>query len=85
MARELRKMGGMVEERDDGLVIEQSDLRGCEVDGHYDHRVVMALAVAGMCAQGETTVTTAEAALVTYPGFVEDFRGLGANIDIVEE
>jgi 3-phosphoshikimate 1-carboxyvinyltransferase len=55
------------------------------VSGHGDHRAVMALALAGMVADGETIVETAEAAEVTYPTFLEDFRSLGADIEVVEE
>jgi 3-phosphoshikimate 1-carboxyvinyltransferase len=40
----------------------------------------MALAVAGMSAEGETEILTAESAGITYPTFVEDFKNLGANI-----
>jgi 3-phosphoshikimate 1-carboxyvinyltransferase len=40
----------------------------------------MALAVAGMNADGETEICTAESAAITYPSFVEDFRALGAHI-----
>ena len=45
MRQELTKLGARVEELPDGLVVHQSDLHGGEVDGHDDHRVVMALAV----------------------------------------
>jgi 5-enolpyruvylshikimate-3-phosphate synthase len=40
----------------------------------------MALAIAGMNAEGTTEIETAESAGITYPGFVEEFRKLGANI-----
>ncbi len=82
MHSELRKMGAAVRELPDGLVIEQSRLRGAEVCGHHDHRVVMALALAGMIAEGETVIDNAEAAAVTYPDFVKDFRSLGADITV---
>jgi|WetSurMetagenome_2_1015567.scaffolds.fasta_scaffold00168_8 3-phosphoshikimate 1-carboxyvinyltransferase len=84
MAEELAKMGGSVAEKKDGLVVRHGRLRGAPVDGRGDHRVVMALALAGMIAEGETVIDTAEAAAVTYPGFVEDFRRLGADISIVD-
>ena len=77
-------MGAQVTEHDDGLTVRRSDLRGAKVNGHGDHRVVMALALAGMVAEGETVIDTAEAAMVTYPGFAEDFRRLGARIDVVD-
>ncbi|WP_041396253.1 3-phosphoshikimate 1-carboxyvinyltransferase [Gracilinema caldarium] len=72
MAQELGKLGAHITEQVDGLVIEGGQpLRGTEVQGHDDHRVVMALAVAGLACQGATTVDSAEAAAVTYPGFLE--------------
>ncbi|HRS04863.1 MAG TPA: 3-phosphoshikimate 1-carboxyvinyltransferase, partial [Treponema sp.] len=72
MASELSRMGASITELPDGLVIEGGrGLSGTEVQGHDDHRVVMALALAGLACQGTTTVDTAEAAAVTYPGFLE--------------
>ena len=44
---DLERLGARIEERADGLIIQESALRGAEVDGHGDHRVVMALAIAG--------------------------------------
>jgi 3-phosphoshikimate 1-carboxyvinyltransferase len=85
MAQELAKMGVDIAEREDGLEIRGGKLRGAMVNGHGDHRVVMALVLAGLNADGETTIDTAEAAEVTYPGFAEDFRRLGAKIEVVSE
>lgn len=85
MATELTKMGAQVEELKDGLVIRQSRLKGTRVHGYDDHRMVMALSIAGLGAEGETIVDTAESAGITYPGFVEDMAGLGAHFDILEE
>ena len=82
MARELRKLGADVEEREDGLVIRQSRLRGTLVEGHGDHRVVMSLAVAGAFAEGETTITTAEAVSVTFPNYVELMQALGGRMQV---
>jgi 3-phosphoshikimate 1-carboxyvinyltransferase len=84
MAEELTKMGARIRERDEGLTIEQSALHGAAVHGHDDHRVVMALALAAMAAEGETTIDTAEAAMVTYPTFAQDFRALGAKIEEID-
>jgi len=81
MREELVKMGGRVEELPDGLVVQGGGLKGAVVDGHADHRVVMALAVAGLAAEGRTEVTTAEAAAVTFPNFVELMNALGARIE----
>jgi 3-phosphoshikimate 1-carboxyvinyltransferase len=57
-------------------------LKGAEVNGHSDHRVVMALVIAGLGASGNTTVETAEAANITYPGFFQALESLGAKVTI---
>jgi 3-phosphoshikimate 1-carboxyvinyltransferase len=80
MGRELRKLGARVEELEDGIVVHESPLRGAEVDGHGDHRVVMALAVAGCAIPGETVVRGAEAAAVTFPEFAECMQKIGAKL-----
>ena len=79
MTAELRKMGADVEELPDGMVIRGGKLHGAEVEGHGDHRIVMALAVAALAAEGETVIHGSEAASVTYPDFVKDFQLAGAN------
>jgi len=85
MTRELRKMGAEIEELPDGMIINGGKLHGAVVDGCHDHRIVMALTIAGLAAEGTTTVTTAEAAGVTYPAFVEDFQRLGADIKVLHD
>ncbi len=85
MAAELSKMGATLREREDGLEIETSDLRGVEVEGHDDHRVVMALAIAATQAKGKTTLRGAEAINVTFPTFVELMRTLGADVMVEQE
>lgn len=85
MSNELRKMGAQVEELADGMIIEGSGrLNGAELMGYEDHRIVMALAVAGLVAEGETVINGSEAASVTYPGFVNDFRNIGADITEID-
>jgi 3-phosphoshikimate 1-carboxyvinyltransferase len=84
MCRELRKMGADIEERPDGLVIRHSQLHGTEVDGHHDHRVVMALALAGLNCPGTTTVATAEAAGITFPNYAELMQSVGADLAVQE-
>jgi len=85
ISAELNKMGGKVEELKDGLIIHQSKLTGTNVHGYDDHRMVMALTIAGMAASGKTIVDTAESTGVTYPSFVEDMKTLGANIEEIIE
>ncbi len=80
MCAELRKMGADIDERPDGLVIRKTALHGARVNGHDDHRVVMALAVAGLLADGETQIDSAESVRITYPTFLESMRALGADM-----
>ncbi len=82
MCSELRKMGADIEELEDGLVVRSSNLEGCIVDGHNDHRVVMALTIAGLNTKGITVVKGAEAAGVTFPSFFELLRVHGGCIEI---
>lgn len=85
MSVELGKMGASTEELDDGLIISESTLNGANVNGYSDHRIVMALGLAGLIADGETNISTAEAVSVTFPNFVELMKSLGANIRLEEE
>lgn len=82
MARELKKMGADIEELEDGLAVRGRPLTGAAVCGHGDHRVVMALAVAGLGAKGRTVIDTAEAVSVTFPNFVELMTQCGARMEL---
>jgi len=77
---ELTKMGAKITELEDGVIIEHSPLKGTHVHGYDDHRMVMALTVAGLAASGETIVDTAESINITYPSFFDDFKNLGAKL-----
>ena len=46
-------------------------LKGAELDSFGDHRLAMALAVAGLVAEGETLIGNAECVEVSFPGFFE--------------
>ena len=85
MCSELKKMGADIEELPDGLIIRKSQLKGCEVSGHNDHRIVMALAVAGMNINGNTIIDTAEAMNVTFPEFLRLANDIGGNLSFLEE
>ena len=66
----LARLGAAIEEREDGMTIRGGGrLSGSTVSSYGDHRIAMSMAVAGLCAEGETTVDGAEAAGVSYPGF----------------
>ncbi|MGZ4935781.1 MAG: 3-phosphoshikimate 1-carboxyvinyltransferase [Halobacteriota archaeon] len=81
MTSELHKMGIRI--RNDGgtLQIEGGKPQGALVRGYGDHRIVMALSVAALGAQGETEIEDAESVHVSYPDFFDDLFALGANIE----
>lgn len=83
MACELNKLGGKVKELPDGLEIQHRPLHGGEVEGHDDHRVVMAMSVAGLMTSEPVKINGAEAAAVTFPNFVELMNNLNAKMTIV--
>ena len=77
MATELSKMGVVVEEYPDGMSIKGPvKLRGATLQSHHDHRVAMALSVAALLAEGETTVLGTEAVDISFPGFYDELKRL---------
>lgn len=86
MATELRQLGAVIEEREDGFrVVGPQRLHGAHVEGHDDHRVAMSLAIAGMVAEGETIVHDARCARDSFPGFTATVGGLGGRIEAYDE
>ncbi len=78
-AAELRKLGACIEERPDGFVVEgPTRLVGTQVNSHGDHRLAMSLAIAGLVAEGETTIEGAECIADSFPGFEKILRVLSS-------
>jgi 3-phosphoshikimate 1-carboxyvinyltransferase len=70
LAQELRQLGAQIEERPDGFAIQgPTRLHGARVQAHNDHRLAMALAVAGLIAEGETIIDGWECVGDSFPGF----------------
>lgn len=84
MAEELKKMGANIEELPDGLIINKSNLHAAELDGRSDHRIVMALSLAAMAIDSQTTIDTAEAMNITFPTYTQLMKELGANMEITD-
>jgi len=77
IAAELRKLGARIEEMPDGFVVEgPTPLVGTQVHSHGDHRLAMSLAIAGLVAEGETTIAGAKCIADSFPGFEETLRVL---------
>ncbi|MBM4145475.1 MAG: 3-phosphoshikimate 1-carboxyvinyltransferase [Nitrospira sp.] len=77
MATELGKMGVAIEEFGDGLSIKgQSVLKGANIESYGDHRIAMAMAIAGLIADGETTIHGVSSVNISFPGFFQIIRKL---------
>ena len=54
------------------------------VDGHGDHRIVMAAALAGIAGKAPVTISDGEAVAKSYPGFWEELAACGAKLKFDE-
>ncbi len=78
---ELRRLGAAIEARPDGFLVQgPTRLRAAAVDSHGDHRLAMALVVAGLVAEGETVVHDCGCIPDSFPGFEALLAGLGGQI-----
>lgn len=77
VASQLSKFGGRVTPTEDGMIIEgETALTGAVIDSMGDHRIGMAMAIAGLAATGETGIENEEAINVSFPGFEELFASI---------
>lgn len=77
VAGELGRLGVRVSPAEDGFSVEGDwAICGAEVASHGDHRMAMALGVASLVAEGETTIDDPDCAVVSYPGFWEQLEAL---------
>jgi len=80
LARELKKIGISVEEKEDGLILESTDkLHSADLNSENDHRLFMAFCIAGMYV-GNCTVSDPESIDVSYPSFISDLKSVGGKI-----
>lgn len=83
IAHELKKMGANIEELPDGLLIRPAKLHGAlNLDSHHDHRLAMALSVAALGAHGDSEIRGVECTEKSYPTFFDDFKKMGAHMEL---
>ncbi|MDE6764129.1 MAG: 3-phosphoshikimate 1-carboxyvinyltransferase, partial [Oscillospiraceae bacterium] len=83
IAAALGNIGGKVKVFDDSLEIEPVEhFHSGTINGCNDHRIVMASAIASTMANGEITITDAEAVSKSYPDFWRDFISLGGEAEL---
>ncbi|TAN32907.1 3-phosphoshikimate 1-carboxyvinyltransferase [bacterium] len=77
MAEGLLAMGADITAEDDGWTIHgPSHLEGARVRSRGDHRIAMALTVAGLLADGATEIEDAGCVDISYPGFFDTLESL---------
>lgn len=77
VSRNLRKMGADVTPTEDGFIIHGGNpLHGASIECAMDHRIAMTFAVAGINADGETTITDSDCVDVSYPSFFRQLESL---------
>ncbi|WP_446897796.1 3-phosphoshikimate 1-carboxyvinyltransferase [Clostridium sp. LBM24168] len=82
ISSQLNKIGADVEEKPDGLVIKgRQMLQGGEVRSFNDHRIAMALAQISSRCKNNLIIHGSDCVSKSYPGFWDDFRILGGNIE----
>jgi len=81
LGRELTRLGGQVEELDDGLrVLGGAALERATCETLGDHRLAMGLAVAGLAGAG-VDVIDPQCAVVSYPGFWQQVQQVGGSVE----
>ncbi len=79
IAAGLAALGARVAVDGDDLTVEGPvHLRGAATDSLGDHRLAMAFAVAGLLADGQTTIDGAGSAAVSYPTFFADLERISS-------
>lgn len=81
----LKRLGADVTETADGMIINGGrELKGAELLGYNDHRIVMAFSMAALFANGETVITEANSIDKTYPSFFEDYNRIGGQANVFD-
>lgn len=81
LQQEFGKLGIEITLQDDLMIIKGgTSIKSATVHSHHDHRIAMACAVAGLCADGVVVIQEADAINKSYPDFYEHLKHLGASI-----
>lgn len=83
VVQNLKKMGVSVTEKQDGMEIIGGSVKGAELDGYNDHRIVMAFSIAGLFADSGVVISDTESINKSYPKFFDDYNSLGGKADVI--
>lgn len=81
----LNNLGGKVKDLSDGLEITGvSSLKGGNVNGYNDHRIVMSAAVCAARSDEDITATFAMSINKSYPDFYIDYNSIGGKANVLD-
>lgn len=81
----LNNLGGKVKELSDGLEITGvSSLKGGNVNGYNDHRIVMSAAVCAARSDEDITAAFAMSINKSYPDFYIDYNSIGGKANVLD-
>ena len=81
----LNNLGGKVKKLSDGLEITgASSLKGGNVNGYNDHRIVMSAAVCAARSDEDITATFAMSINKSYPDFYIDYNSIGGKANVLD-
>lgn len=74
---ELKKFGVDIEELPDGFIVKPGNrLKGATVDSRRDHRIAMAMTVAGLISEGQTVINGSDCVNISFPGFYDVLKSM---------
>jgi 3-phosphoshikimate 1-carboxyvinyltransferase len=83
IAQAILDLGGHAGAEGDDLVVAGGGLEGGAGQARGDHRMAMAMMVSALGAHAPVEVDDAEAAEVSFPGFMETLLTLGADVEVI--
>ena len=84
ISRELQKIGIQVDEKEDGMVLRNSNTHhGAKMNSENDHRLFMAFSIAGMFV-GDCIVSDPNSINVSFPNFIDEIKRIGGKFEIID-
>ncbi len=80
MVQGLGRMGAVISVEGDEIKIQGGALKGAQLNSFADHRIAMALAIAGSVAQGEVVLDGCSSVATSFPDFIEVAQKAGVRI-----
>ncbi|MEK9169799.1 MAG: 3-phosphoshikimate 1-carboxyvinyltransferase, partial [Patescibacteria group bacterium] len=60
-------------------------LKGTEINGYFDHRMVMAFAVGGLAIDGETVISDAQMVEKSFDSYIPEMIKAGADYKLIDK